>query len=153
MEMCNLSLEQVERYELDLVAMLKQSFEKSFPGETYEEAVFPTRVESLKAYIKEGKACIFGVTIRNRLVGFIWFFEKDNAQYRTVHINHFVVHEDYRNRGIGKMLLDKVEGYAEQQGIKQIELLVTKDNQNAVNFYDKRGFEVERLVMKKKVLK
>lgn len=150
MEMCKLGVEDVRHYKPTLIEMLRQSFEKSFPEGKFEPSSFQARVESLIGYVEQSKAVVFGSVVDNRLVGFIWFFEKGTLE-RSVHINHFVVHENYRGLGIGRQLLKEVEKYAKDRGIHEIELLVTKQNDGAVTFYEKNNFEVERLVMKKRL--
>ncbi|MGG0283583.1 GNAT family N-acetyltransferase [Peribacillus butanolivorans] len=151
MEIIKLTIEDVERYNIDIRIMLKQSYEKSFPEKSFDAASYLIRVQSLKAYMGDGKAIVYGIKNKERLAGFVWFFEKDYQGYNLIHINHFVVHEDFRRVGVGKALWDAVEGYATKKGIDEIELLVTKNNKDAVNFYEKRNFQVDRLVMKKRL--
>jgi len=52
---------------------------------------------------------------------------------------------------LGSNLLRCVERYAEKENVEEIELLVTKDNKDAVEFYFNRDFYIERFVMRKKV--
>lgn len=151
MEIIKLTIDQVENYKAQIMAMLKQSFEKSFPKDSLDTTTYINRIESLKAYISEEKALVYGSIISERLVGFIWFFGKEDNV--TIHINHFVVDENYRRQGVGKALWNKVENYVDREGFEEIELFVTNSNKDAVNFYMKRNFEVERLVMKKRLLK
>ncbi|EPJ46506.1 MAG: hypothetical protein OFPI_33720 [Osedax symbiont Rs2] len=49
------------------------------------------------------------------------------------------VHSDYRDRGVGKQLLEWLVEHAASQGIGKISLMVAKDNQ-AINLYRKCGF-------------
>ena len=49
------------------------------------------------------------------------------------------VHSDYRDRGIGKQMLEWLVGHATTEGIEKISLMVAKDNQ-AINLYRKCGF-------------
>lgn len=153
MKIFELTIEDVEDYKIDIMTMLKQSFGESFQKENFDITYFSNRVELLKTYINENKAIVYGVKNERHLIGFIWFFKKENLSEKIIHINHFVVHENFRRQNIGKALWIEVEKYADKQGISEIELLVTKDNENAVNFYKRRNFEVERLVMKKRLIK
>ncbi|WP_158591757.1 GNAT family N-acetyltransferase [Oceanobacillus halophilus] len=153
MQIFKLTIDDIEKYKEEIVTMLKQSFEKSFPELNYEPTSFYDRVESLKVYLNEKKALVYGSEIDESLAGFVWFFEKDTPKGKLIHINHFVVDENFRRRGLGNTLWNMVEEYASKRGIEEIELLVTKNNENAVNFYLNRNFEVERLVMKKRLLK
>lgn len=150
MEMFKFAIEDIEKYKIDIMTMLKQSYGKSFPTKSIDTESLLQRVESLKLYISENKAVVYGSKIDLSLAGFIWFFEKDSLNKKIIHINSFVVHEDFRRQGVGRALWIEVEKYVNQKGIPEIELIVTKENEDAVDFYKKRNFEVERLVMKKR---
>jgi len=52
----------------------------------------------------------------------------------------FVVHPDYRRRGIARLLLQAVENEAAARGCREIRLEVRPDNTAAVGFYRKTGF-------------
>lgn len=144
------AIEDIEKYKMDIMTLLKQSYDKSFPEKGIDGESLQLRVESLKSYINRNKAIVYGIKIASNLAGLIWFFEKENLNKKMIHINSFAVHEDFRNRGVGGALMNEVEKYANQKGINEIELIVTKDNKGAVDFYKQRCFEVERLVMKKR---
>lgn len=143
-----LTLEEVDKHKRSIVSMLRQSFIKSFPDEKNDINSFEQRIESLKRYLNNDKAIILGIIDREKLMGFIWFFEKEDY---SIHVNHFVVDEKYRGLGIGRALWNKVEEYANKRQISEIELFVTKENEAALNFYTNREFKVERLVMKKRL--
>lgn len=145
-----LTLENVDAYKADIKTMLNQSCKKSFPDIYFDDVYFCNRIELLKNYIKEGKAIVYAVKNEVELEGFVWFFEKCKQENRIIHINHFVVKEKYRSLGIGNKLLNQIENYAAKKGIKEIELFVTKKNNEAVKFYEGKSFEVERLLMKKR---
>src|SRR5699024_2898253 len=121
----------------------------SFPGREFTINSFEMRIESLNDYLLKNEAMLYGCEKNNELIGFIWFFVKNKE---TIHINHFVVDEQYQGLGIGKLLWEQVEKYASKEALKEIELFVTKSNETAVSFYTKRDFEVKRFVMKKRLL-
>ena len=54
---------------------------------------------------------------------------------------HLAVTGGYRNRGIGSMLVDKLEEILLAKGCLRYYLLVTKDNQEAIRFYEGRGWK------------
>ncbi len=64
----------------------------------------------------------------------------------------YVLHEDslevisldsiQEGQGIGSRLMEKVEQFAKLQGIRQIELITTNDNLQALKFYQKRGYRI-----------
>jgi ribosomal protein S18 acetylase RimI-like enzyme len=54
---------------------------------------------------------------------------------------HLAVAGGHRNRGIGSMLVDKLEEELLAKGCLRYYLLVTKDNQEAIRFYEGRGWK------------
>ncbi len=56
-------------------------------------------------------------------------------------IYHLAVDEQYRQLGIGSLLMDEVEERLRAKGCIRSYLLVVKDNQQAMCFYEKRGWE------------
>lgn len=151
MKICRLTIQEIDDYQSDIADMLRQSFEKSFPNDRYDSMIFYDRIEKLKTYMRADKAIVIGIKEDNHLLGFIWFFEKVIPGGNVIHINHFVVHEKYRALGLGRALIEEVEKHAKRQGVSQIELFVTKDNVDAVRFYEKRDFKIERFVMTKRL--
>lgn len=147
----NLTENDVAIHATEIMALIKQSYKKSFPNERFKDSYFRERVMKAQAYINEGKTVIYGYIKEEKLVGFIWFFEKSSTIQTFLHINHFVVNENYRRLGVGKTLWKEVENYAEKREIEEIELMVTKENEAAVNFYKKMDFNIERYVMSKRL--
>jgi len=95
MEAFRLHIDDVDAFQNDICVLLRQSFEKSFPSQTFEYDEFKDRIEKVKQYMLDNKAVIYGVKDHNRLVGFIWFFKKAVGIKDIIHINHFIVHEQY----------------------------------------------------------
>jgi ribosomal protein S18 acetylase RimI-like enzyme len=54
---------------------------------------------------------------------------------------HLAVSEPMRNQGIGHQLINELENRLRQKGCIRYYLLVTLDNENAIQFYQKRGFQ------------
>lgn len=55
-------------------------------------------------------------------------------------IYHLAVRQEYRQNGIGDILMGAVEQRLKEKGCRRSYLLVTKDNQDAIRFYEKRGW-------------
>jgi ribosomal protein S18 acetylase RimI-like enzyme len=67
-------------------------------------------------------------------------------------VYHLAVQPEYRERGIGRALMDELEHRLRAKGCLKYYLLVTKDNQEALAFYRQMGCdEMELLVMGKKL--
>ncbi len=58
---------------------------------------------------------------------------------------HLAVVEEARNQGIGQLLVAELEERLRQKGCVKYYLLVTTDNIQAMNFYEKRGFQQMQL--------
>jgi putative acetyltransferase len=66
--------------------------------------------------------------------------------YRTSHIAYFgsfAMHPTHRGRGYGKQVMLHVIDKLRREGIKRLELLVVCDNERAIGFYRRLGFEIE----------
>lgn len=71
-------------------------------------------------------------------------FKNNDTDYtipdKRIYLSRMIVKEDYRNRGIGGIILDYLIDYANQLGYEEIALGVDTDNLNARYLYEKTGF-------------
>jgi len=56
-------------------------------------------------------------------------------------IYHLAVDPHHRERGIGNLLMEEVERRLREKGCIKSYLLVTKENESAMRFYEKRGWQ------------
>lgn len=69
-----------------------------------------------------------------------------NKNYSTfqakplINIHDFVVHPDFRGKGVGRFLLDALAAFAKEQGYCRINLEVRRDNSSAQKLYHKAGY-------------
>ncbi|MDZ5253958.1 GNAT family N-acetyltransferase [Clostridium sp. LIBA-8841] len=59
-----------------------------------------------------------------------------------------MVDSSYQNKGVGKMLMDKLIDLGEELNIIRLELSVFRDNYKAINLYKKFGFLEEGIKVK-----
>ncbi len=77
-------------------------------------------------------------------------------QHRLKHLAYigaFGIKQPYQGRGIGLKIMQGVIRDLQREGVRRIELRVEADNQRAIYFYKKLGFEAEgtlRKYMKRK---
>ncbi|WP_372773146.1 GNAT family N-acetyltransferase [Mangrovibacterium sp.] len=57
-----------------------------------------------------------------------------------INIHDFIVHPDFRGKGVGQFLLNQIAAYGMKQGFCRVNLEVRHDNQNAKSLYEKAGF-------------
>lgn len=62
-------------------------------------------------------------------------------------ITELVVDKNYRGKGIGKVLLQKMSNYLKSQGSEKIMIAVFGYNEKAIKFYQNNGFHVRMLDM------
>ena len=73
--------------------------------------------------------------------------------YRIKHIAYIdklAIKQSFRSKGLGTVFFNQIIASLAQVGLIKIELGVETDNQRAINFYKKLGFEIEGL--RKKLL-
>jgi len=106
---------------------------------------------------KENGGEIFVAETEGKIVGFISLNivnkndELITKRVDTVYISDMVVLPEYRNRGIGKKLLDKAEEFTKERKIKYIKLIVFADNEVVKKLYEEKGFSSYEVTMLKKV--
>jgi ribosomal protein S18 acetylase RimI-like enzyme len=78
---------------------------------------------------------------------FVAELEGDSAGYvalhrdgDTVRIEQLLVSPRHEHEGIGRQLVDYVEGFAISQGAARLQIVVEADNRRALEFYGRRSF-------------
>ncbi|MCM1115115.1 MAG: GNAT family N-acetyltransferase [Clostridium sp.] len=71
---------------------------------------------------------------------------KDDCDYfipnRRIYLSRMLVKKEYRNQGIGAILLDYLIKQAAGMGYAEIALGVDADNDSAIHLYEKKGFKI-----------
>ncbi len=141
----------IECYGEELKELLGSCYKDSFPEQDFNDEFYFYLIDDLKAKLKQNLSQMYGFIDQKRLIGFICFHKAVVEKKPLLHIYYLVVNEKYRGKGLGKKLLEKAEEYAREHGIPEIQLYVTKDNEEAVGFYSHQDFDIARYLMKKKV--
>ena len=110
--------------------------------ETFDREKF-ARKETDKVFVAEDKSHAF--------LGYLWVGEGSNMMTGLKHgyVYDVFVKEEFRGKGIGRMLLEKAESYCQERGYSRILLMVSVGNQAAINLYDNMGFKAEQTYMAK----
>jgi ribosomal protein S18 acetylase RimI-like enzyme len=69
--------------------------------------------------------------------------EAENDEY---FIDNIAVLPEQQGQGLGKLMLDQIEKRAREQGFDKVSLTVDKDNEHAIAWYLKTGFDVVQTV-------
>jgi len=65
-------------------------------------------------------------------------------------VEDVIVGDGCRGNGIGNVLMDAVDGWAREKGLKRLQLLAEKGNTQALKFYRSRGWEITNLICVRK---
>jgi GNAT superfamily N-acetyltransferase len=76
--------------------------------------------------------------VENIVVGFALYYTGYSTwKGRTLYLEDFLVSEDYRGKGIGKLLFNQVILEAKKRDVKRMDWQVIDWNEPAINFYNK----------------
>ncbi len=70
----------------------------------------------------------------------------------SVWVEDMIVSQQYRAKGVGKMLLESLLEWAKQHGATRAQLLVDLDNLPAVGYYNHLGWQTSRMGMRRMLL-
>lgn len=96
--------------------------------------------ERLLEMAQQNYECV-GVYDADLLIGTcgLWFQTRHYAG-RSLEIDHVIIDEDYRNKGVGKTLMEFVYGYSRKKSCNWIELNTYVHNFLSHKFYYNQGF-------------
>lgn len=72
---------------------------------------------------------------------------------KTIYVKHLGTFERFRNRGIGRSLLEFCKERAKERGLSYLALDVEVENRGAIKFYENIGFEIEKKIESKNFFK
>lgn len=112
-----------------------KEFLKCFPG-------LPERVKSLEKYtVKLSESAYVAVMKEDgKNVGFCCYYANDKETL-TGYISLIGIKNAYQRSGKGKKLLDYISEKCRESGMTKLKLEVDADNENAIAFYKKNGFQ------------
>jgi len=140
---------------------IKELIEKLHAFEMPMEELYASRPDTaernmrfFKRMIKNDNGTIFVAEVDNQIVGYAvcWIAKRPPYLYkvdRIGYISDVFVEEQYRRRGIGSALLGKILEWFKNKNIKYVELSVLVKNEKAIKFYEKHGFKVYSLNLRK----
>lgn len=134
-----------------------ESFHNMLMPDIFKDKVEANIDKQIKNILRRNNSAVFIAEIDNAAAGMIQVSIKNvkpdvflkGREYAL--LENFIVKTEYRNLGIGKMLLCAGEDYAKSLNIRCIELNVYEINNNAVKFYERYGYAVKLRRMKKDI--
>jgi len=68
---------------------------------------------------------------------------------RAGYITQFLVSREYRQRGVGQMLMDYINNWFQARGIQKVLLNVDIENEAGLRFWESQGFEAYAMRMRR----
>ncbi len=101
--------------------------------------------EKWKDEIASGNRIVFIYKINGKFIGEgALVLGSDDSDYtipgRRIYVSRMIVKKEYRNRGIGSVILTFLIAKAKEMGYSEMTIGVDKDNKNALHLYKKFGF-------------
>ena len=101
--------------------------------------------EPFRREIESGNRVVYICKYNGEFIGEIAIvFEMNDEDYtipnQRVYISRLIVKTEYRNQGIGGILIDFIIKKVKDMGYKEASIGVDKDNTIAINLYRKKGF-------------
>lgn len=102
--------------------------------------------EQFKEQIIKGNRWVFIYKIGDEFIGEgNLVINVDDSDYfipnQRIYVSRMIVKKEYRNQGIGKIILEYLTEQAKKMGYKEMALGVDIDNHNALQLYRKNGFD------------
>lgn len=90
-----------------------------------------------------GESAIFVAQAKDRLKGFVQMYPSFCSvdAIKIFILYDLYVDEDYRQSGIGELLMKKATEFAKAEGVSRIDLLTAFDNRSAQHLYEKLGYK------------
>jgi len=102
--------------------------------------------EYISGIINDNDKALFVAEVESKIVGFAECYILRSSNFPVikkrewVQLDNIAVNKHYQNYHIGSLLLEKVIEWARFKEISRIELKVYSFNQNAIEFYSRKGF-------------
>lgn len=98
---------------------------------------------ALQQLIDDDRSCVLVARDKNKAIGMCsaqLVISTAEGAY-SAWIEDVVIDRQYRNKGIGKQLLNTIEIWAREQGATRLQLLADMQNQPALDFYRRNGWQ------------
>jgi ribosomal protein S18 acetylase RimI-like enzyme len=105
--------------------------------ETYEEEGVEQLLFVVEGHIVAYAECTFEILGKDTWLNPRYFEKRD---MRPLYVEELAVHPEWNGRGIGSFVLEQLQHLARVRGLTHIVLEVAENNENALQWYRKRGF-------------
>lgn len=148
-----LSIEEALGHRRNIIRYIYESVKNTSYEEAYQYSDAETKYEEMLIHMEEGTAVVCGAMAEEEMIGFIWGYQypfRDDKERLYVSILH--VDKRFRRCKVGKTLLSEIEKIGKTMGCHSVFLHAEAFNREAINFYDRMGYQMERIQLVKKKL-
>jgi L-amino acid N-acyltransferase YncA len=124
-------------------AIVNYYINHTFANWSWSERAFEEVTEWFHAHSPEGSYPLFVADCDGVIAGYASlspFRNKDG--YRNIAENSVYLLPEYRGRGIGRQLMERLISHAKNSGLWVITAWIDASNQNSIAFHEKFGFEL-----------
>lgn len=100
--------------------------------------------------LENSNEVLFVIEKNENIIGYAALQIKDKNT-KSIWIDEIIIDNNYRNNGYGKRLIDEILKFAKENKCQRIELNCWSFNDNALKFYDKLGFNPQRVIFEKEI--
>ena len=146
-----------DRQEIEQCLAELQDFSKLIHENMAPGAVAPRYLQHLLIRCRETNGMIFVAESEGRIAGLVCVFASvrseavDEEDHEYAYISDLVLLPDQRNKGVGRLLLQRAEEHAKSQGATLLRLNVLAQNEVARGLYNRYGFAELVVAMQKKL--
>lgn len=116
---------------------------------TFEK--LPERMINTVDKMKEEKDYFHGFTARDNkgnILGYVtYFFAYYTWVGKSLYMDDLYVREQYRGKGVGSLLINKIISFAKEQKCNRLRWQVSNWNHPAISFYENLGAEINKTEM------
>ncbi|PBJ11066.1 GNAT family N-acetyltransferase [Flavobacterium sp. ACN6] len=131
----NLKIRKIQNQDLDFVYKAICELENEILDFEVFETIFNENISNPKNLylIAENE---------NEGLGFISFHTQNLLHHCGVvgEIQEFFIHQNYRGKGVGRLLINEIKNFADQNNLKSIEVTTNKKRVENVAIYENLGF-------------
>ena len=120
--------------EIKKIYELCEEIKKDYPLWDDEYPVFDNFLES---YEEDG---LYVLCINSEIIGSI-SLETSSWRADSISISRFMVKEEYRRHGYGRLMFSKIENVIRERGFEYADLFTRNDHPFAIKMYEKLGYQ------------
>lgn len=153
------SIRQATEKDFSLIqAMNTALFVSDAPHDDALNVDWPQSTEGIAYYrqkLTEPSSVVFiAEDISGRPVGYIIGCSVNKFRYRKVktgELENMYVAPQWRRQGVGKALIDRLQGWMKTRGIDRMYVSAYAKNEDAIHFYDRCGFDLWEIGLEMKL--